>query len=539
MGVYLNSTAAYTLYKSETVKPYFVDKTLILKELFPLVEEGNNYLCITRPRRFGKTVMANMIASFFSRGRDAEDIFASLLIHTDKDYQKYRNQFTVIHIVFNELPRRCNSYDQYMDRIEKRLVRDLQNEYPDLELSDTDAIWDILMDIYTANPELRIIFVLDEWDFIFHQEFVTEEDKKDYLLFLRNLLKDRPYISLAYMTGILPIAKYSSGSELNMFAEFTMTNEKRFSEYFGFTDEEVDRLYQRYVERTEEKMITRDELKSWYDGYHTQSGARLYNPRSIVLSLSNNNTGNYWTNSGPYDEIFYYIENNIDEVRDDLALMVSGIGVPAKIREYAATSMNLQTRDEIFSAMVVYGFLSYENGNVVIPNRELMEKFAEMLRKEASLGYVYRLAKESDRMLKATLAQDTDTMSQILELAHNTEVPLLSYNNETELTAVVNLVYLAARDYYRVEREDKSGIGYVDFVFYPVKDKSLDCIILELKVDHTPEEAIQQIIDKKYALCFSGKLGEQAQYTGRILAVGISYNKQKKKHFCKVEVLKQ
>ena len=89
----------------------------------------------------------------------------------------------MIHIVFNELPRRCNSYDQYMDRIEKRLVRDFQNEYPDLELSDTDAIWDILMDIYTANPELRIIFVLDEWDFIFHQEFVTEEDKKDYLLF--------------------------------------------------------------------------------------------------------------------------------------------------------------------------------------------------------------------------------------------------------------------------------------------------------------------------------------------------------------------
>lgn len=318
-----------------------------------------------------------------------------------------------------------------------------------------------------------------------------------------------------------------------------MTNEKRFSEYFGFTEEEVDRLYQRYVERTEEKMITRDELKSWYDGYHTQSGARLYNPRSIVLSLSNNNTGNYWTNSGPYDEIFYYIENNIDEVRDDLALMVSGIGVPAKIREYAATSMNLQTRDEIFSAMVVYGFLSYENGNVVIPNKELMEKFTEMLRKEASLGYVYRLAKESERMLKATLAQDTDTMSQILELAHNTEVPLLSYNNETELTAVVNLVYLAARDYYRVEREDKSGIGYVDFVFYPVKDKSLDCIILELKVDHTPEEAIQQIKDKKYALCFSGKLGEQDQYTGRILAVGVSYDKQKKKHFCKVEVLKQ
>lgn len=173
----------------------------------------------------------------------------------------------------------------------------------------------------------------------------------------------------------------------------------------------------------------------------------------------------------------------------------------------------------------------------MIPNKELMGKFADMLRKESSLGYVYRLAKESDRMLKATLAGDTDTMADILELAHDTEVPLLRYNNETELTAVVNLVYLAARDSYRVEREDKSGIGYVDFIFYPAKEKAADCIILELKVDHTPDEAIRQIKDKKYALRFKGKLGEEPKYTGRILAVGISYDRQKKKHSCKVEIL--
>lgn len=140
--------------------------------------------------------------------------------------------------------------------------------------------------------------------------------------------------------------------------------------------------------------------------------------------------------------------------------MVSGVSVPANMQEYAATSMNLQTRDEIFSAMVVYGFLTYENGKVAIPNKELMDKFADMLKKEPSLGYVYRLARESDRMLKATLAGDTTTMEKILELAHDTEVTLLNYNDETELTAVVNLVYLGARNNYRVEREDKAGIGY-------------------------------------------------------------------------------
>ena len=120
----------------------------------------------------------------------------------------------------------------------------------------------------------------------------------------------------------------------------------------------------------------------------------MYNPRSVVAALTNNNLGNYWTSSGPYDEIFYYIQKNVDEVRNDLALMVAGEPVPAKVREYAASSMNLSTREEIYSAMVVYGFLSYEDGRVCIPNKELMEKFDEILQKESSLGYVYRLAIE-------------------------------------------------------------------------------------------------------------------------------------------------
>lgn len=187
-----------------------------------------------------------------------------------------------------------------------------------MDIHEEEAIWDILMDIYSVQPTMQLIFVLDEWDFILHQNFVNEADKKEYLLYLRNLLKDRPYISLVYMTGILPIAKYSSGSELNMFAEYTMTTEQRFSEYFGFTDKEVDELFERYLlTEIEPKRITREELRNWYDGYHTSVGVRLYNPRSIVLSLSNNNTGNYWTSSGPYDEIFYYIEQNVAEVRDD------------------------------------------------------------------------------------------------------------------------------------------------------------------------------------------------------------------------------
>lgn len=537
MGTYLNSITPYTLYKSESLSPYFVDKTLMLRELFPYVSAGNRHICITRPRRFGKTIMANMISSFFQKASDSGDVFDSLTISQVDDYRRYKNQYNVIRIDFSKMPRNCDSYTQYIERIEALLIEDVKEAFPQVKINEADAVGDILESVFVQCGE-KFIFVLDEWDFIFHRDFINEIDKEKYVAFLSNLLKDRPYVVLSYMTGILPIAKYSSGSELNMFAEFTMVNSPMFGEYFGFTDDEVDDLYRRYIvecdRQHKEKSVTRKGLRNWYNGYYTKSGERVYNPRSVVFALQFNNLANYWTSSGPYDEIYYYIRNNISDVRDDLALMISGESVTAKIQEYAATSMNLSTRDEIYSAMVVYGFLSYLNGKVCIPNRELMEKFDELLVKNESLGYVYRLAKESEKMLKATLAGDTLTMERILEFAHNTEVPLLSYNHETELSAIVNLVYLAARDSYRVEREDKAGTGYVDFIFYPY-DTTADCIILELKVDHTPDEAIAQIIDKKYALKFMPKLAGQKIYTGRILAVGIGYWKESKKHSCKVE----
>ena len=537
MGTYLNSITPYTLYKSESLSPYFVDKTLMLRELFPYVSAGNRHICITRPRRFGKTIMANMISSFFQKASDSSDVFDSLAISQLDDYRRYKNQYNVIRIDFSKMPRNCHSYTQYIERIEALLIEDVKEAFPQVKINEADAVGDILESVFVQCGE-KFIFVLDEWDFIFHRDFINEIDKEKYVAFLSNLLKERPYVVLSYMTGILPIAKYSSGSELNMFAEFTMVNSPMFGEYFGFTDDEVDDLYRRYIvecdRQHKEKSVTRKGLRDWYNGYYTKSGERVYNPRSVVFALQFNNLANYWTSSGPYDEIYYYIRNNISDVRDDLALMISGESVTAKIQEYAATSMNLSTRDEIYSAMVVYGFLSYLNGKVCIPNRELMEKFDELLVKNESLGYVYRLAKESEKMLKATLAGDTLTMERILEFAHNTEVPLLSYNHETELSAIVNLVYLAARDSYRVEREDKAGTGYVDFIFYPY-DATADCIILELKVDHTPDEAIAQIIDKKYALKFMPKLAGQKIYTGRILAVGIGYWKESKKHSCKVE----
>lgn len=535
MGMFLNSKIPYEAYKAIASDTYFVDKSLLLEELIPAFGRGNRYYCITRPRRFGKSVMANMVGAFLGKDTDASGLFGDLAIAKSKNYEKHLNNHNMIFIDFSRVPRECTSYKQYIDRIQNGINEDLMKAYPNMKIDMTGTVWDMLLDVFLETGD-KFIFVLDEWDAVFHMSFVSEEQQKEYLLFLKNLLKDQVYVEFAYMTGVLPIAKYSSGSELNMFLEYDMSTKKRFSEYFGFLDSEVDELFERYERENDEPEITRENLRIWYDGYYTARGGKMYNPRSIVCALTDNELASYWTSSGPYDEVFYYIRNNIEEIRDDLVLMIAGEGVDAEIQNYAAVSMELNTKDEIYSAMVVYGLLTYEDGKVFIPNREIMDQFKKLLMTKDSLGYVHRLAKESEKMLRATLVGDTKTMVEILKFAHDTESPIFSYNSEIELSAVVNLVYLAARDKYRVEREDKAGEGYVDFIFYPER-KNIDAIILELKVDCTPEEAISQIKKKNYALRLRGKLGEKPKYTGRILAVGISYNKKTKEHFCKVEVL--
>lgn len=575
MGYYLNSTQVLSLYKSEVDSPYFVDKSLLLKELFPLVKAGNKHICITRPRRFGKSVMAAMVGAFFSKGIDSSCIFDSLKIAQNSqetsdrsaavdeplDYRKYMNQYNVIYINFIDAANENDSYSEFIGTIKEILQEDLREEFPEVPFRKKGtAIQDLRM-IYERTQK-KFILIFDEWDCIFHKSYTSNEDRKSFINWLAAMTKDTGYVALSYMTGVLPIAKYSSGSTINNFQEYTMATDDLFSEYFGFTEAEVDELYARYQKRTSHCEIAREDLKYWYDGYHTPSSERMYNPRSVVEALTRNRIRSYWTAMGTYGEIATYIANDCADIKKDVAVMVVGEAVPAKIEEYAATSMNLTTRNEILSAMVVYGFLNYEDGKVHIPNRELMDEFAKTIRERENLGYINRLAAESDRMLSATLKGDTKTMEEILQYTHNTETPLLDYNDETELTAVVNLVYLAARDSYYVERletppscasaasrichaenasrlsdaKNKAGKGFVDFIFYPERTGD-DGIILELKVGDAPETAIAQIKDRNYILKFRGKMAEKKRHSGRVRLVGIGYDKKEKEHHCKIEIV--
>lgn len=535
MAYYLNNNVCYESYKYIAQMEYFVDKSEILEELFPVLNTENRFICITRPRRFGKTAAANLIASFFSRGYDSRELFSGLKIKKSPDFEEHINKHNVIFIDFSKTPYPCEDYNTYMSAIVKKLMKDLAEQYPQCGITETDTPWDALEMIRGKTGE-RFIFVMDEWDFIFHDNTFSGNDQFKFLRFLQNLLKSQAYVEMAYMTGILPIAKYSSGSPLNMFNEYTMadTGIARFSTCFGFTDREVMELYEKYSAKIENTRFTFQELKIWYDGYQTAEGESVYNPRSVNRALSENHLGTYWSSTGPYDEIFFYINHNLHEVKEDIVRMVAGEWIEVCIKNFTAETMELHSREDIFSAMLVYGMLTHKDGKIAIPNKELMLKYEEVLQRR-EMGYIAKLAKRSQEMLQATLCGDVRTMEDILSLAHDTEVPILNYNSEADLGALVNLIYLSARDNYRMEREDRAGKGFADFIFYSY-DPCDTALILELKVDAAPETALEQIQEKKYALRFKDLIGDN-KTSGKVFAVALTYDRSTKKHSCAVREL--
>lgn len=341
---------------------------MLIKKISPMIRTNEKYICITRPRRFGKTVNANMLGAYYTKGYDSHELFRQLEIAGTQDFENHINKYNVIHIDFSVVPDFCEEYRTYLKSIIRKLQEDLTEVYPGLKGKEYAGVNEMLQ----ATGD-SFVFILDEWDSIFYEKYVDSEDRKHFLKFLRALLKDKPYVDLVYMTGILPIAKYSSGSELNMFWEYNFMNDRTFEEQFGLTEDEVKELCKKHTS------VSYEELVWWYDGYLTGDGRHLFNPRSVNRALVDGRCQNYWTETGPMNEVADCIEHNVDEVREDIVKMVSGISVEAELNGYSAIEQEMNTRDEILSAMVVYGFLLYHDGYLRIPNHELMELCGAML----------------------------------------------------------------------------------------------------------------------------------------------------------------
>lgn len=470
MTVYFNTNTAYKDFQMLSNDKYFVDKSNIIEKINERIHTKNRYLCITKPRRFGKTSLLNMLGAYYGKAYPSGSIFDNLKISKYEDYAAHLNRYNIVNISMNRLPDTGNTYGDYIALIKGTIRDDLKELYPHLKQENFRSLPDLL-----SATDDEFIFIIDEWDYIFSHD-LYEGNHGDFLEFIRDLLKDRPYVALAYMTGVLPVKKYSTGSALNMFDEYTMLNDPLFDEYFGFTEEEVAILCDK------QSKVTPDEIAEWYNGYLTDDGRSIYNPRSVVLALINGKCRSYWTKTGKMDEVLFFLKYNIGEVRDDVIRMVNHMPVRIEILdEYTAGQKSPTNRLEIYAAMIIYGFLSYHNGELKIPNKELMLEFQKAL-KDDDFGYVAELVRNSDEILNATLDRNADAVAAYLHNIHNSEIPVLKYNDENSLSCVVTLAYLSARNKYRIEREEKSGKGFADFIFYP-RRKDLPGIIIELKAN--------------------------------------------------------
>ncbi len=394
--MYLNTKQGFNNFnKLLKNKKLYVDKSLILEILNARVDTEMCNLCVTRPRRFGKSQMTYLIESYYSKALNSEGLFDKLAISKTADYKEYLNKFNVIKIDFSNISETHTTYQEYIDRILDIFNKDLNASYPDLQLDKYVSIADKLL---ATNEDF--IFIFDEWDYIFNKNLYTEKHN-DFLEFLRNLLKGRPYVSLCYMTGILPIKKHSSTSALNMFEEYTLLDDGIFEEFFGFTEPEVRSLCQK-------NKMDYNELEYWYNGYKTESGLKIFNPKSVNTAIIKKKCKSYWVNTGGMNEILEYLEIDPTNVRDDMIRMINDEELDILIvEEFRAGQGIPTTKEEIYSAMITLGFLTYSDGLLSIPNKELRQEFEKAL-KDKCFGKTAEIFKTSKIMLNATLAHDTD-----------------------------------------------------------------------------------------------------------------------------------
>ena len=518
MGIYLNPSNID--FQRAINSEIYVDKSQLIEYTNKKLFTEQQFICVSRPRRFGKSMAANMLTAYYSRGCNSEEMFSKLKISRADTFEKHLNKYNVIHINMVNFLERSKSIDDMLDYLRKRLIHEIKKENGDVDCFDWNDLISVLDEIF-HEKKIPFIFIIDEWDCIFREHQNDTDAQKKYLDFLRSLLKDQSYVALAYMTGILPIKKYGKHSALNMFTEVSMTDPREYAEFTGFTESEVKQLCNEYK-------MPFDETKRWYDGYNLM-GVSAYNPRSVVMSMTGGYFNNYWTSTETYEALRVYIEMNFDGLKDTIIELLAGQKSIIDTTTFSNDMVTFETKDDVLTLLVHLGYLTYDfyTKEVSIPNYEISEQFASTI-KVMGWSEVANSLKLSDELLKSTLHCDSEKVAELIDKAHSDNTSILKYNDENSLSCVISLAYYSARKTYTIEREFPAGKGYADLVFKPRKNNSNPAIIVELKYDKTAGGAIQQIKEKQYSDCLK-------DYSGEILLVGINYNKDTKKHDCVIE----
>ena len=519
MGIYLNpgnDLFSGTALNSEI----YVDKTMMIEFTNSCLFGENKHICVSRPRRFGKSIAENMLVAYYSKGCDSDELFSRFKISKAPDYKKHLNQYNVIHVDIQKFLSRTKSIQELLDFMQKRILKEMRRTFSSVDPDETSLIT-VLEDLHSETEE-RFIFIIDEWDCIFRIYKNDGAAQKVYLDFLRDLLKGQPYVALAYMTGILPIKKYGEHSALNMFDEYSMTNQRQLAEFTGFTEAEVESLCVKYNVKLEE-------VKQWYDGYNV-SGIPTYNPRSVVSALMSHVFDNYWSQTESYEALKVYIRRNENGLRDKIIQMIGGEHIPVNTKKFQNDMCTFESADDVLTLLIHLGYLTYDfdTKTAWIPNAEVRQEFVNSISDTVEYKKVSQAIEQSDRLLNYTLKQDAERVAEMITEVHNDNVSVIRYNDENSLACVLTLAYYSAQDTYAVYRELHGGEGFADLVFVPRRGNSNPAMIVELKWDKNAGVALEQIKDRRYIKCLK-------DYQGTVLFVGINYDKKTKKHACQFE----
>jgi hypothetical protein len=479
--------------------------------------------CVTRCRRFGKSMAAKMLCAYYDHSCDSRRLFEDLKIAGDSSFERHLNKYPVIYIDMTSFVTRYKD-NSIVRHINDELKSDIHAAYPAIPIQENDDLMALLIRITEATGQ-PFIFIIDEWDAICREFKTGTQTMDDYVNWLRRMFKDANSSKVfagAYLTGILPIKKYKTESALNNFTEYSMVNPGRLAGCFGFTRQEVQELCQSegadYVE-----------MEKWYDGYKIGNEPSIFNPNSVMQSLWEGRCRSYWASTGAYDAIASYIQMNYNGLKDDVIKMLGGGRCKVDPTGFQNDMSIVRSKDDVFTVLIHLGYLAFDwdSSECYIPNREVEGEIVNAI-KDTSWQRIIDTVNDSKSLLQAVLDGDAETVAKGVDEAHDENTSILSYNDENSLACVLSLAFHYAKNDYIFYRELPTGKGVADLVLMPRKNVNKPAILLELKYDKSAAAAIDQIHRKEYT-------GKVAQYDGQVILVGINYDPKSKKHDCVIE----
>ena len=504
----------------------YVDKTGMIEYTNSVLNTSDAYICNSRPRRFGKSITANMLAAYYSRGCDSEKMFSELEIVRNPDFKKHLNRYDVIHLDIQWCMEPAGGAENVIAYITTKTIEELR-EYYNEELSEKISSLPEALSCINGKTGRKFIVIIDEWDVLIRDEATNRKIQDEYINFLRGMFKGTEptkYIQLAYLTGILPIKKLKTQSALNNFRQYSMLSPGPLASYIGFTEEEVQKLCADYRKDYEE-------VKRWYDGYQL-GNYHVYNPNAVVSLMIEGEFQSYWSGTGSYEVIVPLINMDFDGLKTSVIEMIAGNSVEIDVTSFQNDTVNFADKDDVLTYMIHLGYLAYNQRlkKAFVPNEEIREELIRATKRK-KWNELLSFQQKSSVLLEATLDMDTETVAKSIEKIHSEYTSVIQYNDENSLSSVLTIAYLSAMQYYfKPLRELASGRGFADFVFIPKPEyrQSYPALVVELKWNQNAQTAIRQIKDKSYPDTIQ-------EYTGEILLVGINYDKKTKAHSCVIE----